>query len=53
MVYYLQLVDLYGFHVGKYTSPMDGMGLEKNGRQLHLRKQTESDCYIDFDTVDG
>ena len=23
---YLHLVELYGFHVGKYTSPMDGMG---------------------------
>ena len=21
------MVDFYGFHVGKYTSPMDGMGL--------------------------
>ena len=27
MVYiYLHLVDLYGFHVGQYTSPMDRMG---------------------------
>ena len=25
---YLHLVDFYGFHVGKYTSPMDGMGIE-------------------------
>ena len=24
---YLHLVDFYGFHVGKYTSPMDGMGI--------------------------
>ena len=23
---YLHLVDFYGFHVGKYTSPMDAMG---------------------------
>ena len=22
------MVDLYGFHVGKYTSPMDGMGMD-------------------------
>ena len=22
----------YGLHVGKYTSPMDGMGLESTGR---------------------
>ncbi len=26
---YLHLVDFYGFHVGKYTSPMDPMGLGK------------------------
>ena len=32
MVYiYLHLVYFYGFHVGKYTSPMDGMG---NGMTL-------------------
>ena len=24
---YLHLVDLHGFHVAKYTSPMDPMGL--------------------------
>ena len=24
--FYLHLVDFYGFHVGKYTSPMDPMG---------------------------
>ena len=23
---YLHLVDFYGFHVGKYTRPMDPMG---------------------------
>ena len=23
---YLRLVDLHGFHVGKYTSPIDAMG---------------------------
>ena len=23
---YLDLVDFYGFHVGRYTSPMDPMG---------------------------
>ena len=23
---YLYLVDFYGFHVGKYTSPMDPLG---------------------------
>ena len=24
------MVDFYGFHVGKYTSPMDGMGYDSN-----------------------
>ena len=30
-------VDFYGFHVGKYTSPMDPMGIElPNSRSLSL-----------------
>ena len=28
---YLHMVDFYGFHVGKYTSPMDPMGLYRGG----------------------
>ena len=30
---YLHLVDFYGFHVGKYTSPMDGMGFVTGSHQ--------------------
>ena len=26
LVYKLQCIDLYGFHVGRYTSPVDRMG---------------------------
>ena len=28
----LNMVDFYGFHVGKYTSPMDFMGMDSDGR---------------------
>ena len=39
------MVDVYGFHVGKYTSPMDGMGnshicLPKTSRSTNLPCQT-------------
>ncbi len=27
---YLHLVDFHGFHVGKYTSPIDAMGIANN-----------------------
>ena len=33
----LHVVDFYGFHVGKYTSPMDGMGHQPYGDFTHHR----------------
>ena len=33
---YLHLVDVYGFHVGKYTSPMDPLGLPYNFGAPHF-----------------
>ena len=42
---YVHLVDFYGFHVGKYTSPMDS-----TGNAIHLAqsqaKQTWRTYYI-------
>ena len=32
------MVDFYGFHVGKYTSPMDGMGVEIWPKTVVLRE---------------
>ena len=39
---YLHLADLYGFHVGKYTSPMDplGIGWKKRLQKFHQGGQT-------------
>ena len=28
IIIFIRLLDFYGFHVGKYTSPMDAMGVE-------------------------
>ena len=38
-IYLHLVVDFYGFHVGKYTSPMDPMG---NKRVVHPNKQTKN-----------
>ena len=33
------MVDFYGFHVGKYTSPMDDMGIKKKQTYgIYLKK---------------
>ena len=36
------MVDFYGFHVGKYTSPMDGLGTCQPKKESNLKSQKPS-----------
>ena len=35
-IYLHHLVDFYGFHVGKYTGPMDGMGKDDDFESMMI-----------------
>ena len=47
----MNFVDLYGFHVGKYTSPMDPVGLthQISQKNIGLRTLREQDRVNDDD----
>ena len=40
------MVDFYGFHVGKYTSPMDDMGMATYISPIGIPMESTHDCHL-------